>query len=117
MDDQLQVRYARKNWSSLMLINHAHPANERLTVEMVNTLPGRDLHRFCWLQDDEIGALPPAWNYLVGHTKGVCVPKLVHFTDGYPLMPGYENATYADAWRQERAILRAYQAPIGADTL
>ena len=56
MDDQAQTVYPRKNWSSLILWNLWHPANERLTLDMVNTLPGRDLHRFCWLEDAEIGS-------------------------------------------------------------
>ena len=88
MDGQTQTLYARKNWSSVMVFDCEHPSNKKLTVEMVNTLPGRDLHRFCWLKDDEIGALPPEWNYLVGHTKNVTDPKIVHFTDGVPSMPG-----------------------------
>lgn len=103
MDGQLQTFYARKNWSSCCLWNLSHPANGRLTVDMVNTLPGRELHAFCWLKDDEIGALPPEWNYLVGYTKlpeGV-KPKLVHHTDGIPSMRGFENAEYADEWRAE----------------
>jgi hypothetical protein len=49
-----------------MLFNCDHPSNKKLTVEMINTLPGRDLHRFCWLEDDEIGELDPGWNWLVG---------------------------------------------------
>ena len=60
--------YSRKNWSSVVLWNWAHPANRRLTLEMVNTLPGRDLHAFCWLDEWEIGELPVEWNYLVGVT-------------------------------------------------
>lgn len=111
MDGQPQVQYARKNWSSLMLINTAHPANARLTVEMVNGLPGRDLHRFCWLRDEEIGDLPKAWNFLVGHTTGAR-PKLVHYTDGAPFMPGYEACDFADEWRREMDIMAAYHAPI-----
>lgn len=101
MDGQPQTAYPRKNQSSVMLINCDHPANDALTVEMANTLPGRDLHRFAWLDDDEIGELPPEWNYLVGVTKlpdGV-TPKLVHFTRGLPDMPGYEHQEYADVWR------------------
>lgn len=101
MDGQIQTRYARKNWSSCMLFNCDHEANKALTVEMVNELPGRDLHRFCWLEDDQIGALDPKWNYLVGHTKIDHDPVLVHFTDGIPTMPGYENCEYADEWRDE----------------
>ncbi|MBN9548786.1 MAG: hypothetical protein J0H31_07870, partial [Alphaproteobacteria bacterium] len=68
MDGQAQLRYARKNWSSVMLFNCDHPANKALTVELVNTVPGRDLHRFCWLEDDLIGELSPEWNWLVGHS-------------------------------------------------
>lgn len=107
MDGQAQMRYARKNWSSVMLINCDHPANQRLTVEMVNEVPGRDLHRFCWLRDDEIGALPEEWNWLAGHSDPTINPAIVHFTLGTPDMPGYEDQPYADEWRRE---LRAWAA-------
>lgn len=102
MDGQIQTRYARKNWSSFMIINVDHPANKALTADLVNTAPGRDLHRFCWLQDDLIGELPATYNYLAGHTSGVDDPICVHFTDGVPDMPGYEVQPYADEWRAER---------------
>ena len=102
MDGQEQTRYARKNWSSVMLFNLEHPSNRNLTVDMVNSLPGRDLHRFCWLKDDEIGALDPSWNFLVGHTDPSIDPKIVHFTSGGPWMEGYESVDYADEWYQER---------------
>lgn len=101
MEGQAQTQYHRKNWSSVVLWNVDHPANKALTVEMVNTIPGRDLHRFAWLDDDEIGELDPAYNYLVGHTRIEHEPKLVHFTDGPPTMRGYENVEYADEfWAQ-----------------
>jgi hypothetical protein len=101
MDGQIQTSYARKNWSSVMAFNVDHPSNNALTVEMVNTLPGRDLHRFCWLDDDEIGELDPTWNYLVGHTETNEEPKIVHFTDGIPTMTGFRNVAFADEWREE----------------
>lgn len=101
MDGQAQQLYARKNWSSAMLFNVDHPANDALTVDVVNALPGRDLHRFCWLDDSEIGELRPEWNYLVGWTKGVADPKLVHFTTGTPALPGHEDDEFADEWRAE----------------
>ena len=102
MDGQAQTQYARKNWSSVMLINCNHPSNEKLTVEMVNELPGRDLHRFCWLEDEEIGSLPVTWNWLVGHSDpGVMGPQLVHYTDGIPRMPGYMDAPFAEEWYAE----------------
>jgi lipopolysaccharide biosynthesis glycosyltransferase len=105
MDGQMQTRYARKNWSSVMIFNCDHPANKRLTPELINTAPGRDLHRFCWLEDDDIGELPAAYNYLVGITnlpEGE-EPKIVHWTEGAPCMPGYEHAEFAqEFWKELR---------------
>lgn len=100
MVGQVQTRYARKNWSSMMAFNCDHPANRALTIDLVNTLPGRDLHRFCWLDDHEIGALDPKWNFLVGHSDPAIDPAIVHFTEGVPDMPGYEGVPYADEWRE-----------------
>lgn len=99
MDGQVQSRYARKNWSSVMVFNCDHPAHRALTVDLVNSVPGRDLHRFCWLEDDEIGELGVEWNWLAGHSPDDVEPKIVHFTDGIPTMAGYENAPFADEWR------------------
>lgn len=116
MDGRAQTTYLRKNWSSVILWNLTHPANARLTVEMVNTLPGRELHRFCWLEDEEIGELPLEWNYLVGVEPDVTQtgvrPKLLHFTLGLPTMPGYENGPYADVWKHELAIMDATRGRI-----
>jgi lipopolysaccharide biosynthesis glycosyltransferase len=99
MDGQVQSRYARKNWSSFMIFNCGHQSNKKLTPEYVNSLPGRDLHRFCWLEDDEIGELPVEWNWLVGHSDPSVNPKNVHFTDGGPWFHNFENVPYADEWR------------------
>ncbi|TIV65183.1 MAG: hypothetical protein E5V86_12830 [Mesorhizobium sp.] len=101
MDGQAQTRYSRKNWSSVILWNVDHPAHAALTTELVNSVPGRDLHRFCWLDDAEIGALEVKWNWLVGHSDPEVNPSIVHFTDGIPSMPGYEDCAYADEWRAE----------------
>jgi hypothetical protein len=108
MDGQLQTTYARKNWSSVMVFNLDHPATATLTPEVVNTLPGRDLHRLCWLDDSEIGELPVAFNWLAGHSPADVDPIIVHFTDGIPTMRGYENAPYADEWRAARDSRRGF---------
>jgi lipopolysaccharide biosynthesis glycosyltransferase len=102
MDGQLQTRYPRKNWSSFMIFNCEHVSNMQL-ARIVNERPGRDLHAFCWLEDEEIGALPRKWNHLVGWSDPQIDPAMVHFTSGTPDMPGYENCDYADEWRAEFA--------------
>ena len=97
MEGAIQTRYQRKNWSSVMLWNCGHPSNRHGLEPLLNAVPGRDLHRFAWLVDGEIGALPPEWNVLVGHSE-VDEPAIAHFTDGVPDMPGYEHCPYADEW-------------------
>jgi len=99
MDGQMQTRYERKNWSSLMLINCEHPSNRWLNYANVNKTTGRELHAFCWLKDDEIGELDTAWNWLEGHSDMDIQPKAVHYTRGTPDMKGFENVPYADEWR------------------
>lgn len=47
MCDQAQTVYPRKAWSSVVVWDLDHPSNKSLSVEMINTLPGRDLHAFC----------------------------------------------------------------------
>ena len=101
MDGQAQTTYQRKNWSSFMLFNCEHPSNKKLTLELINTVPGRDLHRFCWLEDDEIGELEPGWNWLVGEQEQPSPLYNVHYTEGGPWFEGYEDVPLADEWRQE----------------
>lgn len=105
MDGQLQTNYARKNWSSCMLLNCAHDAHAG-TLERVNRWRGLWLHQFRHLQEaEDIGDLPLEWNWLEGidrplePTASHKGPKAVHFTRGIPSMPGYEDSAYADEWR------------------
>ncbi len=104
MDGQVQTSYARKNWSSVMVFDCDHPSNKKLTLDLINGARGLDLHQFCWLQDDEIGALDPKWNHLVDNsreTKPEVEPKVIHFTEGGPWMDGFMDVPWADDWRAE----------------
>ncbi len=94
---QVQTRYPRKNWSSVMLFNCEKCT--ALTPEYVNTASGLDLHRFNWLKDEQIGALDLAWNWLVSEYSKNDAAKLVHFTLGGPWFPEYAQVDYADEWR------------------
>lgn len=107
MDGQIQTAYARKNWSSFVAFNCEHHSNSVLTPAFVNSMTGRDLHRFCWLEDEEIGELGPEWNWLVGHSDPDVMPKVVHFTDGVPSMLGYEDVPFAEEWRTTLACWAA----------
>jgi hypothetical protein len=101
MDDQLQTFYARKNWSSVMAINVNHPANLRFTLKDLNERPGRDLHAFFWLKDEEIGALENKWNVLVDvdDMNTVKFSGIWHYTLGGPFLPGWKGGSFDVVWR------------------
>jgi lipopolysaccharide biosynthesis glycosyltransferase len=118
MDGQVQLFYARKNWSSVMLWNCNHPANKRFKKEHLNSWPGRDLHAFKWLDDSEIGELPQKWNWLVHVTPGK--PKLEgiwHYTLGGPWFPNWpavdspNSKMFDDVWRKESVLEKSEYVP------
>jgi lipopolysaccharide biosynthesis glycosyltransferase len=98
-DGHAQTSYPRKNWSSVMLFNNEHPANQLLWTTVLNQWPGRDLHAFRWLNDDQIGALPSRWNWLVNVSAPEPDPAIVHYTTGTPDLPDHSADPYADEWR------------------
>jgi lipopolysaccharide biosynthesis glycosyltransferase len=103
MDGQTQTVYPRKNWSSVMLINCAHPSNRQLDMDLVNSLEinGAYLHRFSWIKDEEIGTLDHTWNYLVGVYDDIKRPKLIHYTEGGPWFENYRNCEFHQEWKDE----------------
>lgn len=98
MDGQLQTFYRRKNWSSVMVFNCDHPANLALGIGAINSMPGRDLHSFFWLNDRQIGIIAPEWNWLVGVTARPAEPKIAHYTLGGPWLPNWEPHEHDDEW-------------------
>ena len=91
-----QTKYAKKNWSSVMLFNNAKC--KKLTPQYVNSASGLELHQFKWLEnDDMIGELPEKWNHLVDYSQGI-EPALLHYTEGGPFYPDYADCGYSKEW-------------------
>ena len=114
MDGQVQAAYHRKNWSSLMLFNCAHPSTRTLNLGNVNNASPAFLHQFGWCCDEAIGALPERWNWLAGvsptttegrlwRQAGEETPGAIHYTLGGPWLAEYADCAFADLWRKERA--------------
>ena len=103
MDGQKQTLYPCKNWSSMVLYNCGHPSNEKLSVDLVNNpnYDGAYFHRFAWLKDEEVGALNPEWNWLVGWYQEPAdgTPKAIHYTEGGPWFKNYRDCEYGDVWK------------------
>ena len=98
MDGIKQEWYPRKNWSSLMLFNSSHQYCRSLTPEVINTQTPKYLHRMEWAEDDNIGAIPIDYNYLVGYYFSSKNPKALHFTDGGPWHHDTVDVDYAEEW-------------------
>jgi lipopolysaccharide biosynthesis glycosyltransferase len=92
--------YPRKNWSSLILWNCAHPDNQVLTPEFIQAQPGSYLHRFSWINDDLIGSLPIEWNWLAIEYPENKNAKLVHYTLGTPCFKDYANESMSGRWKE-----------------
>jgi len=98
--------YPRKNWSSLILWNCAHPAHRILTPGFVQKQTGPYLHRFSWLQDKQIGELPLTWNWLAIEYEENPQAKLIHYTLGTPCFKDYANTEMAETWHAANKRLR-----------
>lgn len=92
-----QTSYAKKNWSSVMLMNCSKC--KTLTPEFVNHATGLELHQFKWLEsDDLIGEIPMQWNFLAEYYKHDETAKLVHYTEGGPYFAATRDVDFAIDW-------------------
>lgn len=92
--------YPRKNWSSLVLWNCGHPANRRLTPDFIGDQDGAFLHQFRWLEDEAIGEIPPAWNWLAVEYTPNDSASLLHYTLGTPCFSDYRATEMAEHWHE-----------------
>jgi hypothetical protein len=100
--NNVQYKYPKKNWSSVVLWDCSHPANKTVTPDFVNTASPMDLHRFTWLKDEEIGELNVRWNWLVGeYDEPPADVKNVHWTVGGPYFEEYKNVDFSEEWFAE----------------
>lgn len=103
MDGCEQTTFPRKNWSSLMLFNCAHPDCRQLDPKTVSSKDAAFLHQMKWAGKKSIGSLSVKWNWLVGEYDKPSkdfMPNAIHYTNGCPFMKGYEGCDYAgEYWK------------------
>lgn len=91
--------YPMKNWSSVILWNCGHKAHFDARNELRGT-DGSFLHRFAWLDDEQIGEIPVEWNWLADEYGENKEAKLLHWTCGMPGFYQYREAPHAHLWQQ-----------------
>ena len=107
MDGVPQTVYPRKNWSSMMLLNCAHPSTKKLTPEAVSSESPAWLHRMSWADDSEIGAVDKTWNFLEGwYQPEATPPKAIHYTRGGPWFEDWRDVDFGDLWLAEERLLK-----------
>jgi lipopolysaccharide biosynthesis glycosyltransferase len=94
--------YPCKNWSSVILWNCGHPANQQLTTDFIQSATGAQLHRFTWLEDKLVGELPIVWNWLPDEFGENNDAKLLHYTLGAPSFHEFADSPMANEWHRER---------------
>jgi lipopolysaccharide biosynthesis glycosyltransferase len=101
----INENYPKKNWSSLILWNCKHPKHRILTPEFISNQSGAYLHRFSWLDENEIGELPKDWNWLAIEYPVNDQAKLIHYTLGTPCFKDYRDTDMAMYWHETQARL------------
>ncbi len=96
----INQNYPRKNWSSLILWNCSHPKHKILTPDFISNQSGQFLHRFSWLDDNDIGDLPKEWNWLALEYPINNSAKIIHYTLGTPCFKDYRYSDMAEIWHK-----------------
>ena len=94
----INENYPKKNWSSLILCNCEHPKHKILTPEFIGNQSGKYLHRFSWLDEEDIGELPIEWNWLAIEYPINTSAKIIHYTLGTPCFKNYKDTDMAEIW-------------------
>ena len=85
-----------------MVFNMEHPAVRALSKDLVNSAHPSFLHRFLWLDDEEIGGLDKGWNYLEGwYAPQYENLRAVHYTRGGPWFEHMKNCSFSREWNRE----------------
>ncbi len=95
--------YPCKNWSSVMLINCAHPDWREISPDTVKRSEGSYLHRFMFLDPKTVGTIPITWNWLADEFGENNSASLLHWTAGIPAWDHYKDAPHAEDWRAAHA--------------
>lgn len=87
----------RFEWPSVMVFNNARCT--MLTPQFIDDT-ANDLYDWAWVEEDQIGTLPDAWNHCVGYHDPKDA-KLYHYTEGIPFWPECRGLPEDRFWFEE----------------
>ena len=101
----INENYPKKNWSSLILWNCGHPKHKILTPEYIAQQSGQFLHRFSWLNENDVGEIPKEWNWLAIEYPINSKAKIIHYTLGTPCFRDFRETDMASEWLKTKERL------------
>jgi len=114
-NNEKDVWYPKKLWSSLMVFNNEHPDCKKLTPEIVNTESGKYLHQFEWT--DKIGSIPKMWAWTEGYDdiNSIHHARGLHWTRGGPWIEDMncseiQGLSLYDYYRSRHIDLKVFQS-------
>lgn len=75
-----------------------------MTPDFVQHATGAQLHRFSWIDDSDIDALAPEWNWLPDELGVNENASILHYTLGAPCFHDFATTTMADEWHREHIL-------------
>ena len=93
-----KMKITQKKLEFCHFVNCEHPKNKSLTPSFIENTQGSFLHRFSWLNNDEIGEIPKKWNHLVKEYPHNNNSSLLHYTVGAPCFHDYRDGVEAKIW-------------------
>jgi hypothetical protein len=79
------------------------------TTDFIGSQRDKFLYRSSWLEDSDIGELPPEWNWLAIEYPENRDAKLIHYTLGTPCFKDYRDTEMSDIWHEaQRRIVDGF---------
>ena len=71
-----------------------------MSPNFIQNQTGSFLHRFHWLNDDEIGNVDKKWNWLAMEYEEKKDVNLIHYTIRTPCFKEYSNKAFSSYWNK-----------------
>ena len=90
----------RNHWTSLIVWNCKHTAHQQVTPEYINSETIDNLYNLSWINDNKIGELAPAWNWIDGWYREIRdgIPSVINYLQGCPDNKNSQNYENAGHW-------------------
>ena len=99
MDGMKQEDYNRKLWSALFTFTPSNALGCTYRPDVINTIPGRDLHNFMGMANELIGDLDRNFHYIPSFDQKPDNPKGIHYSEWSPWINPEKEKEYPSEFK------------------